>query len=477
LSEGPGSAEVGSSQLSDLSALVDRCIGLYFPAKRHADLERKARKAACQSGYHDFGSYVKRLLAAPLPKDLIETLARHLTTGETYFFRDKGIFDALEDQILPELIKQRRVERRLRIWSVGCSTGEEAYSIAILLDRIIPDPERWDVGILATDINPDFLNIAAEGVYRDWSFRDAPPWLKAQYFTRTDRGFELLGRIRKMVTFSRHNLAVDSYAGAMDVISCRNVLMYFSRDRAFRVVQRLNQCLADQGWFVASPVESSLVKRSLFEAITFQNATLYKKKTGFQGNAKICDPETAVVSVSKTETRADTVSDTEIQMSQSATLVKDDYHPAGGDIIAAQETPPEDLMNRKSLSVAASAKAAADLGDLSKALELCEEAIREDTLNSSLHYLHATILQETGKPAEAVASLGRAIYIDQNFVLAHFTLGHLMHRQGRHKEAGKHFRHTSMLLEKYDEEQVLPESGGVSAGMLKEIIQKYKIHG
>src|SRR6266568_5366619 len=241
--------------LSQLSECVTSQLGLHFPRARWRDLEIGIRSSSRDFGTPDAESCARWLLSAPLTKNQIEILASELTVGETYFFREPRSFAILGERILPELLRVRQgAERRLRIWSAGCCTGEEPYSIAISLDRTLPDPSRWHVVILATDINPRFLQKAAEGIFSDWSFRDAPPWLKETYFKQAgpDR-FEILPRIKQMVTFAYLNLAEDVYpslsngTNAMDLIFCRNVLMYFSPERAARVVYGLRRALIDSG--------------------------------------------------------------------------------------------------------------------------------------------------------------------------------------------------------------------------------------
>ena len=179
--------------LAGVSEFVALRIGLHFPPERWRDIERGITAAASELGFPDVESCARALLSAPLTQAQLEVLASHLTVGETYFFREKKSFEALEEHILPELLRARRgAEQRLRIWSAGCCTGEEPYSVAMLLDRLIPDAEAWNVTILATDINPRFLRKAAEGVYGEWSFRDAPGWIRERYFkARRDRRFEL----------------------------------------------------------------------------------------------------------------------------------------------------------------------------------------------------------------------------------------------------------------------------------------------
>ncbi|MCL5668881.1 MAG: chemotaxis protein CheR, partial [Gammaproteobacteria bacterium] len=212
--------------LSRLSELLEAQIGLHFPGERWRDLERGIAAAARELGFPEVEACARRLLSAPLTHRQIEILASHLTVGETSFFRDRKSFEALEQYVLPPLIRSRRdSERRLRIWSAGCSTGEEPYSIAMVLDRLLPDHEQWNITILATDINPQSLRKAVEGAYGEWSFRDTPDWIRERYFKKARPGrFEIHPRIRKMVTFSYLNLADDVYpslstnTNAMDVI-------------------------------------------------------------------------------------------------------------------------------------------------------------------------------------------------------------------------------------------------------------------
>src|SRR5690606_20434759 len=170
-----------------LRRLKDRLaqqVGLSFTGKGWHDFEVRISAAAKEAGVADIAQFIDQLLAAPLSKELVRILARHLTVGETYFFRDQPGFAALENNLLPELLQRRQSDRRLRIWSAGCCTGEEAYSVAILLDRLLPDQQGWNILITATDINEDFLQAAQRGIYGEWSFRGTPDWVRQQYFKR-----------------------------------------------------------------------------------------------------------------------------------------------------------------------------------------------------------------------------------------------------------------------------------------------------
>ncbi|MFZ3044377.1 MAG: CheR family methyltransferase, partial [Desulfatirhabdiaceae bacterium] len=206
-------AGLSDSLLSQLSEFFAGKMALHFPPARFRDLEHRANSAAKEFGFDDNTAFIRWLVSSPLTRDQIEILASHFTIAETYFWREPQVFEALQEHIVPELMRLReKGQKRLRIWSAGCATGEEPYSLAIALRRIIPDLEKWRVTILATDINPRILRKATAGVYGEWSFRNAPPWLKNEYFNRKDDGkFEILPQFRKMVTFAYLNLAEDNF--------------------------------------------------------------------------------------------------------------------------------------------------------------------------------------------------------------------------------------------------------------------------
>jgi chemotaxis protein methyltransferase CheR len=202
------SLNISDEQLSRFSDFIGATMGLHFPPQRWLDLQRGVAVAAREFGFEDVPTCMQWLMSAPLRKEQIEVLAGNLTVGETYFFREEKSFEILADGILPALIRsQEGGERRLRIWSAACCTGEEPYSLAILLHQMIPDLEDWNLTILATDLNPRFLSRAKAGLYGQWSFRNTPRWVKDRYFQKTADGrFEILPEIKRMVSFACLNL-------------------------------------------------------------------------------------------------------------------------------------------------------------------------------------------------------------------------------------------------------------------------------
>lgn len=494
-----------SDLLSQLSAGIAAQLGLHFPRERWRDLERGMRSAAREFGFQDIESCAQWMVSSPLTKSQLEVLASHLTVGETYFFRERRGFAALEEHVLPALLRARRnTEKRLRIWSAGCCTGEEPYSLAILLSKVIPDWKDWNITILATDINPRFLQKASAGTYSEWSFRDAPAGIKERYFTRTREGrFEILSAMKEMVTFSFLNLAEDTYpsllnnTNAVDMIFCRNVLMYFTPERVKQCIHKLYLSLVDGGWLFVSPAEGSHILFSQFMPVNFSGVTLYRK--GASSELRVASSELQVPSselrvpsfelqvpsskvisprsLSQPETgnsRSATFFDeaektAEVQPTpylQASTLYEQGrYTEATEKIVDCLTQHPDDA---KAMTLLA--RAYANQGKLAGALEWCERGIAADKLNAGLHYLRAAVLQEQGVLNEAMRSLKRALYLDPDFALAHFALGSLARRQGKLRESHKHFDNALALLRVCPQEEIVPESEGLTARRLMEII-------
>lgn len=415
--------------LARFSDYVTGHMGLYFPPERLPDLERGLLAASGELGFDDAAMCARWLMAEQLTRTQRDVLACHLTVGETYFFRERPLFDALADHILPALIGIRRGEgRRLRLWSAGCCTGEEPYSLAILLRRLIPDLSEWIITILASDINPLFLKKAEAGEFREWSFRDAPAWLKEQGFKKTSEGhYAILPEIKKMVTFFPLNLVEDVYpsllndTNAMDLILCRNVVMYFSPERGRHVMQKLFASLVEGGRLGVSPVEIPMLSTLGLVAEDIPGVTLFKR-------------------------------------------CKDEAREAQA--LAPHLPPPAN----EGLLPEVAAQALANEGRLDEALMLCERAIDGNRYDSSCHYLRATILYEQGRVTEAVQAFHRSLSLKPDFVLAHFALGNVARKQRRHKEAGKYYKAVLHLLKEYPPEDVVPHSEGLTVGRLAEIV-------
>jgi chemotaxis protein methyltransferase CheR len=471
--------------LQAFSDFLAQRIGLFFPPPRWPDLLRGLARAAPAFGFPELEPCVRWLMRSELSRQQVEILASQLSVGETYFFREPGVFAALENDILPPLIAARRAAgRSLRLWSAGCCTGEEPYSLAILLERLIPDLADWSVSILATDINPDFLAKAKRGHYSEWSFRAAPAWLKAQCFETPAAGrYVLAPRLRRLVHFDYLNLAEDAYpsvvnhTNGIDIVLCRNVLMYFEASAAAAVARKLHRALVEGGCLIVSPTETSATIFPQFTTQHFPDAIVYRKSEppspmpapappfvwpdAALAAAPEPLPETPPSAPNHTRAPATPPPATPYQTALAAYALGDYERvaallaePAGDDARA----------------LALLARASANQGRLTDASRWCEAAVAANKVDPGLRYLLASVLDEQGLAAPAVAALKQALYLDQDFILAHYALGNLYRRLEHPVLARRHFSHARQLLRQLPSGAALPDAEGLSAGRLAEII-------
>ena len=454
--------ELSNNSLSSVSEFISSLIGLHFKESRWNDLKYGIKSASREFGFSDVEAFINWLPSSTLGRKHIEILASHLTIGETWFFREQDTFRVLEERVLSELITSRYSnQKRLRIWSAGCSTGEEAYSIAILLNKMMADISEWNITILATDINPKFLSKASEGTYTDWPFRGAPSWVRENYFRQKGHGLhEIRPSIKKMVTFSYLNLVEDVYpsllnhTNAIDIIFCRNVLMYLSPQIANKVIRGLNNSLIKGGWLFLSPTDAIRPLPEDLVPVRCPGTTTYRKEAG-------------------------------------RTSQHEEYHGFTQESITQQEIPGHIPAQKteneqpgtysKTLSMfeqgqaALIARAYANQGVMDEAMRWCEKAIAGDKLNPAGYHLLAIILYEQGRIEDAVKFLKKAIYLDHNFILAYFMLGNLKLKLGDIKGSKICFKNVLGILSSHNPEDVIEGSDGMTAGRLAEIIDSMSV--
>jgi len=463
--------------IARFTATVEASLGLRIPGNDRIHLERQINQAAVEKGFPDGAHFVDWLASSPPDRGTIELLAGHLTVGETYFYRDAETFRILTDRIVPEIAAKRRAEGRiLRIWSAGCATGEEPYSIAVLLHEALPDVSDWNVTILATDVNPLFLAKATSGVYRDWSFRDAPTWLKSKYFMpRADGILEILPSLRTWVDFRVLNLAEGGYpslasnTNAMDLVFCRNVLMYFSPAVAREVVRRIALSLVDGGVLVASPSELPLVSEAASPLEKLPDSCLLRKGAPAAFLAVVTEDPPDLPVPYESPSRGEPP---KAAQSPRSGIERAEALYGEGLYERAVETVlglPGDALGEP-VALMLLARSYANMGSLDRAQEWCQKAVQADKLKPFPHYLLATILDERGDRERAERELERVLYADPDFILAHFALGHMALRQGRAGEGKRRLGTARTLLQGCRAEDMVPESEGTSVGRLSQTI-------
>ena len=453
------------SELTQVCEVIAARMGLHFPVERWATLSRNLASAAKEFGFQEMNGFIQWLLSSELSNDQIRILASHLTIAETYFWREPQVFSALTDHILPEIIKSKKKgEKSIRIWSAGCSTGEEPYSIAIALHKTIKKIEDWNITILATDINPVALSKAEHGIYGPWSFRNAPDYLKPRYFHDLgDRKFEIITEIKNMVSFYSSSLVDDNIystiVNTMDIIFCRNVLMYFTNEWITKISQNLFHSLSEDGWFVVSSSELSSQIFPQFTPVNFPGAVLYRKT--INGSAH------SLSSIGLPKEEFQPLKHSTLSPSLPILSISSSPHlPITHSSIQKPQAIPEESSAERIFAI----RLLANAGNLEEALSLCNEAIASYKLSPGLYFLQASILQEQDKNSDAITSLKQAIYINPDYIMGHFTLGNLFIGQGNQKDAKRYFNNALGLLNKCEKEDILPESEGLSVEYIQEII-------
>jgi len=263
-------------ELGEIRVLIEERTGICFDASRErffcSRVEEHLRSKSFDRGID--------LLRAVRKSNLeYEALLERLLTQETSFFRYPGVYEAFEKRVLPELHVKKfwSSPRTLRIWSAGCATGEEPYSIAMSISDSGSFSESWNAEILATDVGRQAIKHADQGVYSGRTLSSVSEKQRSTHFSACGGGQQVKTRLRNMITFTQMNLASAVYVGRMDVIFCMNVLIYFSEERRRALVRRFYETLEPGGYLFLGHSESISKMPVKFQAIVLNDCILYRK--------------------------------------------------------------------------------------------------------------------------------------------------------------------------------------------------------
>ena len=265
-------------ELSEIRMLIEERTSIRFDESRERFFSTRVREHMIRKG-HPRG--IDLLRAIKKTNFDFQELLESLLTQETSFFRYPSVFDAFEKRVLPELHTRKfwKNPRSLRVWSAGCSTGEEPYSIAITVADALSFADAWNVEILATDIGRQALAIAERGIYSGRSIGSVNETQIAAHFQPAEGGQQIRPRLRKMINFVQMNLTNSVYVGKMDVIFCMNVMIYFSEERRRELVQHFYSVLEPGGYLFLGHSESISKMPVKFQAIVLNDCILYRKPT------------------------------------------------------------------------------------------------------------------------------------------------------------------------------------------------------
>lgn len=285
---GPGSGEpqLRADEYRLLRDLVSERLGIWFGPESRLSLERRLRERLSVRGLASFGDYYQLLRYSPAAAEEWEEAAELLTTHETYFFREDYQLRAFKNEILPALAERGKTRRRVQVWSAGCSTGEEAYTIAILIleSGLFEPRDQWEMRVYGSDLSKKCIAAARRGVYGAASFRTTPEDARRAWFTPVGGGAgEPLGvvqEVRSLCHFGQMNLLDDErthLVGRCDVIFCRNVLLYFDAASRRRVIDMFYERLVPGGVLLLGHAESLLNVSTAFELLHLKEDLVYRK--------------------------------------------------------------------------------------------------------------------------------------------------------------------------------------------------------
>lgn len=351
---------------------------------------------------------------------IVNPIIEKVTIHESYFFRDQSLFNMLEDIILPTMIDKKRKtgNLNLKIWSAGCADGEEIYSIAMLLDKLIPDSHMWNITLLGTDISELALEKARNGKYTKISLRSTPKEIEDIYFVNNDHFYDLSEKIKKMAKFQKHNLCDQCYPSeTFDIILCRNVFIYFTVEAIRHCLKRFDQHLDDDGYLFLGASDFATYLEHDLEFKMTNGVSYFRRKIQKEPEKVKETPEPRVPYIQRAAEQG-------ILLNEIKTLYESGDYPDALKLIDSHIK----KFGKTSLAMEYKIKSLFGLGDTETAHDLCVKSLKYNSNNEEILFIKGMIEMELGRLSDAEASLKKAVTVKDNFPEAHFHLGMLLLR-------------------------------------------------
>ena len=501
-----------AAEIESFRGLVAERLGLHFEDAKLDFLADVLRKRMEDTGCSRFSVYQGRISSIPGERDEVCALAEQLTVGETYFFRYAEHFAALGDVVLPSRIQARRGERKLRILSAGCASGEEPYSVAILIREHFPELDSWDLDILGFDINPAMVEKAHRARYSPWSLRETPDDLRVKYFRIEGRELHLNGNVRSSARFEERNLVGEDQLfwqrQAFDIVFCRNVTMYFTPEVTRTVVARIARSLVTGGFLFLGHAETLRAVSHEFH-LRHTNGTFYYQRREIHDApypttlgetvaekhpisglvTAVVEPNDSWFSIiqrasdriaSLTQEKSSSVNGAGRAAARPDTTLHGAHAWDRGQAVELlrKERFSDAVELLRSLPSDSSKDPDAQLllavlytnrGDLGEAERVCRRVLELDELNAGAHYLTALCRERAGDRDGAIRHDQTAAYLDSGFAMPHVHLGLLAKRLPDMETARREFGRAIPLLDREDASRILLFGGGFTREALVEL--------
>ncbi len=486
--------------LDALAHKVHQHLGMDFSGERRSDLLRRLLRLAREQRLPDTEHWLEALAFADWNASQIQALVPAFSVGETYFRRDSEAFGWLARNHLKPLLARRRREgqRYLRLWSAACCTGEEAYGLLFLIDELLGTERRsWDVELLATDINEDFLTHARRGVYGRNAFRGNDDAFRRRYFQAEGSRWRVRSDWLDRIRFVRFNLTDGRQPSPMpsaDLILCRNVLMYFSPARASAALHRLLASLEPNGVLLLSSVEAGIATQAgLKGCMAASNYAL--TLPGSIGAKELCVPRPVAspaqllwpggdyaaaapaepAALSRTAPRRVTTPENEprvIETDPAVFLAQAQQALAQGKSEVARESLhaylgcPGLSPGQQHETCLLLARSWADELRIEPARCYLERALALDAASTSAYWLSALLEQQAGNTRGALSALQKALYLEPDFILGYFLQARLLRSDDQAQASSKSLQVCRQLLSEQAEDAPVPRADGMSCAQL-----------
>ncbi len=493
------------ADIEQFRTLVTQHLGLQYDDGKFdylAEVIRQRMQWEGRARFESSPSYVLHLSSSPKGSAEWRALAEQLTVSETFFFRNADSFRAVAEMVLPERIRAKTQEKRLRILSAGCASGEEPYSLAIMVREALPDLDAWDVQIIGIDINPANLVKATQARYSAWSLRATSEDARRRYFRADGADFVLAPVIQKMVTFEERNLVDEDppfwQSLACDVVFCRNVLMYFAPDNAREVVRRISQALVPSGFLFLGHAETLRGLTQEFNLCHTHDTFYYRRRDTSAAvvattiwaappieqaadslPAAVESTESWVDVIQLAATRIATLADGRTRSPEQGApraartwnlglvleAVRQERFADALDLIGS--LPPDSHEDPDAMLLRA--VLLTNNGRLEESEEVCRGLLALDELNAGAQYLMALCREHAGDSTGAIEHGLSAIYLDPGFAMPHLHLGIIAKRSGDAATARRELGQALILLANEDASRILLFGGGFSRDTLLQL--------
>ncbi len=441
--ENPGAYELSHENFERFRKLIKQASGIFFSGGKAEALREGLAERAAANGAVSLDDYYRLITTHPQREIELSRMLDSLSITQTRFFRNNPQFDCLRRYIVPEIIGRKSAGfRTIRCWSAGCSTGQEAYSVAMSILDVLPNPETWTIEILGSDLNEQALEIARAGWYPEEHLTGVDRFHLERYFRPFDRGYRVVEPVRRLIKFTRHNLVRDGLPldnfGTCDIVFCRNVIVFFNYETARYVLDHFFDVLNPGAYLFLGHSETLWKMSAKYSLVEMGDAFIYRKPLPMSLNGRRFIPDRRVDRSDLPPWVGYDRRACDIERRKKATQPLPDSWRFLQTAAAEQGQVLSDAMIKIEKLL--------DLGEFGSAVKALEEILKGDGKNAEAHFLLGLALEKSDQTPAAIDAYRRAIGVRGDMAIAHFHLAGALERTGDLKNARSEYRQAAAAL-------------------------------